>query len=148
MKVLILVSSDLVVDVDDFCLYMEADPDTFDETRGELILRKAQSLCESFVSPLPTGADAVVLDVATRAWVNPTNAQTEQEGTGPFSGSKSFGAGSGGLWLTRQNKSTLRRLVGGGGAFSIDMVPTTAGSGLPWWDTGNPFGYEGFDTVR
>ena len=66
MKVLILVSSDLVVDVDDFCLYMEADPDTFDETRGELILRKAQSLCESFVSPLPTGADAVVLDAVRR----------------------------------------------------------------------------------
>lgn len=103
-----------------------------DTARATQILELAQSLCESVVTPLPATAAAVILDVAARAWGNPTNAQSE--GTGPFS--VSYGAVSGGLWLTRQNKSALRRLSGSGGAFTIDVMPATAGSNLPWWDYG------------
>jgi hypothetical protein len=43
---------------------------------------------------------------------------------------------SGGLWLTRNDKATLRRLNGGGGAFTIDTVPAGAGEALPPWGTG------------
>jgi len=100
--------------------------------RADLILGAAQSLCEAIVLPLPAGAEAVILDVATRAWVNPTNAQTE--GTGPYH--VGWGPVSGGLWLTRQNRATLRGLAHSGGAFTVDMLPATAGQSLPWWDSG------------
>lgn len=103
-----------------------------DEDRATLILGLAQGLCESVVSPLPDGAEAVILDVATRAWSNPAN--TTSDATGPLS--TSYGTVSGGLWLTRQNEATLRRLAGGGGAFTIDVMPANAGQNLPWWDAG------------
>jgi hypothetical protein len=101
-----------------------------DTVRATLVLQNAQLLCESLVSPLPAAAAAVVLDVAARAYTNPQNVQ--QETTGPFSAA--FGAVAGGLWLTQQNKATLRRLSGRGGAFTIDTMPATAGQNLPWWD--------------
>lgn len=103
-----------------------------DDDRAQLLIDMAVGLCESIVTPLPDAADAVVLDVVTRAFVNPTNAESQT--AGPFSAG--FGAVAGGLWLTRQNKATLRRLSGSGGAFSIDVLSETAGQGLPWWDTG------------
>jgi hypothetical protein len=107
-----------------------------DATRAQLLIDSAVQLCESVVRPLPDGADAVVLDVATRAFSNPTNAT--HQGTGPFSAA--YGPVGGGLWLTRQNKATLRRLNGSGGAFTIDTLPATAGQNLPWWDN-NSWGY-------
>lgn len=115
-----------LVDPSDLGTYLGT---TVDEARGVLILRMAQRLCETVVSPLPAGAESVVLDVAARAWTNPSNAQSQS--MGPYSASF-----SGGLWLTRQNKAALRQLAGGGGAFTIDTMPATAGQGLPWWDAG------------
>jgi hypothetical protein len=101
-----------------------------DDDRAQLLLDLAQQLCESIVKPLPDGADAVVLDVAARSYSNPAN--VTQEAAGPFSAN--FGPVGGGLWLTRQNKATLRRLAGSGGAFSIDTMPATAGANLPPWE--------------
>jgi len=98
--------------------------------RAILLIDLATQLCQSIVSPLPDGGDAVVLDVVSRAWSNPTNAH--QQGAGPFQAS--YGTVAGGLWLTRANKATLRRLAGSGGAFTIETMPATAASGLPWWD--------------
>jgi hypothetical protein len=129
--------SDLLVFPEDFGAYLSL-PD-IDENRAEQVLRLAQSLCESIVTPLPSGADAVILDVAARAWTNPGNAQSMT--TGPYSAS--YGPASGGLWLTRQNKATLRRLSGSGGAFSIDVAPSTVGQALPWWDNGYFYGAPG-----
>jgi hypothetical protein len=109
-----------------------------DDTRATLILSNATALCESIVTPLPAGADAVVLDVAARAYGNPSN--VVQQTAGPYSAN--YGPVGGGLWLTRANKATLRRLAGGGGAFTIDMLPATAGEGLPSWDAGVTYGYD------
>lgn len=120
--------SDPIVDPSDLGTYLGVD--TIDQGRASLILANAQTLCESVVTPLPAGAAAVVLDVAVRAWSNPAN--TTSEGTGPFS--VNWGAISGGLWLTRQNKATLRRLAGVGGAFTFDPTPADAATGLPLWD--------------
>lgn len=117
-----------VVDTDTFASYLGLT--SIDEDRAELILAKAQTLCEAVVTPLPDGASAVILDVATRAWTNPTNAQSQSMPVG----SVSYGAVSGGLWLTRQNRQTLRTLAGGGGAFTIDVTPDGAAENLPWWD--------------
>jgi hypothetical protein len=100
---------------------------TVDEDRATRLIDLATQLCQSIVSPLPDGSAVVVLDVAARAYSNPTS--VPQQAAGPFSA----GGAPGGLWLTRSNKSTLRRLAGSGGAFTIDTMPATAGSGLPWW---------------
>jgi hypothetical protein len=103
---------------------------TVDETRADTLLHLAVLLCESICNPLPATADVVVLDVAARAYSNPGNVTSQ--GAAPFS--VNYGAVGGGLWLTRQNKATLRRLNGGGGAFTIDTAPAVA-QALPWWET-------------
>lgn len=123
--------SDLIVDPADLGTYLG--DTTIDPDRALLLLIAAQALCESIVTPLPAGAEAVVWDVTARAFANPTN--TQSEGAGPFT--VTFGAVAGGLWLTNQNKATLRRLAGMGGAFNIDTMPATAGQNLSWWDTGS-----------
>lgn len=109
---------------------------TVDTTRAQYLIDRATDLCQSILNPLPAGSDAVVLDVAARAYVNPGNVTSQ--GTGPFSAN--YGTVSGGLWLTRQNKRTLRRLAGGSGVFTIETAPDTAGSNLPWWDV-NHWGF-------
>lgn len=103
---------------------------TVDPNRAGLLIGSAVQLCESVVTPLPDGAEAVVLDVAGRAYTNPQGVQ--QQTVGPYSAQ--YGPVSGGLWLTRGNRSTLRRLAGGSGVFTIETCPATAGQGLPWWD--------------
>jgi len=103
---------------------------TVDDVRAEYLIDRAIDLCLSICDPLPAAADAVVLDVAARAYLNPGNVTSQAAGPFPVT----YGGAAGGLWLTRQNKATLRRLNGGGGAFTIDTMPATAGSGLPWWD--------------
>jgi hypothetical protein len=114
-----------------------------DTTRATLILANATALCLSIIDPLPVGADAVILDVAARAYGNPANVQ--QQTVGPYSAN--YGPAGGGLWLTRSNKATLRRLGGGGGAFMIETMPATAGQGLPWWDAGVVV-YDDFDSEQ
>jgi hypothetical protein len=100
---------------------------SIDTGRATYIIGLAVQLCESIVTPLPDGSDAVVLDVAARAFGNPQNVMEI---------SAQYGVVAGGLWLTRKNKGTLRRLAGGGGAFTVDTIPATAGQSLPPWDTG------------
>lgn len=128
--------SEPIVDSDALATYLGID--SIDEDRAEALIGWAQTLCEAIVSPLPAGAAPVVLDVAARAFTNPTNTTAQSMPVG----SVSYGAISGGLWLTRQNKATLRNLAGGGGAFTIDVTPEGAAQDLPWWDIsgGQPFG--------
>jgi hypothetical protein len=110
-----------------------------DTNRATYLIGLATQLCESVLTPLPAGADAVVLDVTARAYGNPQN--VVQQTTGPFSAN--YGTVAGGLWLTRANKATLRRLGGGGGAFTVETIPETAGQNLPPWDTGI-YGTDGY----
>lgn len=99
-----------------------------DADRADLLLGMAEKLCLSVVSPLPDGAEAVVMAVAARAFSNPQNATSQA--TGPYL--TSYGAIGGGLWLTSRDEATLRRLSGSGGAFTIDPTPATAGAGNYW----------------
>lgn len=99
-----------------------------DTVRAVTILKYAQLLCESVVTPLPDTALPVIVDIAVRAYQNP--GATPAQGAGPFT----LGSMPGGIYLTRRNKADLRRLAGGSGAFSIDPLPAAAGTGLPWWD--------------
>jgi hypothetical protein len=106
-----------------------------DGNRADFLINKAISLCETVVKPLPEGADSVVLSVAGRAFVNP--GQVSYETIGPMSVQRP--TGSGGLYLTKADKSALKSLAGRGGAFTVDPTPTTADPSPTW-----PIGDAGF----
>lgn len=104
-------------------VYLGQDIATADP-RATLILQLAHDLCETIVSPVPTLAKVVELAVAARAHNNVTSAHQMSLG----SASVSFGAqnstmGVGGLYLSKSERATLRRLAGRSGAFSVSMVP-------------------------
>jgi hypothetical protein len=96
--------------------------------RADLLLATATALCKTIVSPLPEGAEAVVLSVAGRAYVNPQ--QVSYETIGPMSVQRP--SGSGGLYLTKADKSALKSLAGRGGAFTVDPTPATADPSPTW----------------
>ncbi|MFJ7998942.1 hypothetical protein ACIQ7D_17600 [Streptomyces sp. NPDC096310] len=96
--------------------------------RADLLIESAVSLCETVVKPLPDGARAVVLSVAGRAYVNPQ--QVSYETIGPMSVQRP--SGSGGLYLTKADKSALKSLAGRGGAFTVDPTPDTADPSPTW----------------
>lgn len=97
---------------------------TIDTNRATLILGMAQDLCETVVSPLPVTAKAVVLDVAARAFVNPQQLADASLGTAHLQYGAANGSVIGGLYLSRTNKASLRRLAGRGMAFTADVMPT------------------------
>jgi hypothetical protein len=96
--------------------------------RADLLLTTAVALCQTVVNPLPEGAEAVVLSVAGRAYVNPQ--QVSYETIGPMSVQRP--QGSGGLYLTKADKSALKSLAGRGGAFTVDPTPATADPSPTW----------------
>ena len=72
--------------------------------RADLLLQQAVALAEAVVRPLLDRATAVVLSVAGRAYVNPQ--QVSYETIGPMSVQRP--QGSGGLYLTKADKSALK----------------------------------------
>ncbi|MEU9442877.1 hypothetical protein AB0D42_18530 [Streptomyces sp. NPDC048304] len=90
--------------------------------RADLLIAQAVALCETVVKPLPDQATAVVLSVAGRGYVNPQ--QVSYETIGPMSVQRP--QGSGGLYLTKSDRTALKSLAGRGGAFTIDPTPATA----------------------
>lgn len=102
--------------------------DEIDGDRADLLINSALSLCQTIVKPLPEGAEAVVLSVAGRAYVNPQ--QVSYETIGPMSVQRP--SGSGGLYLTKADKSALKSLAGRGGAFTVDPTPDTADPWASW----------------
>ncbi|MFF0588400.1 hypothetical protein ACFYWD_20785 [Streptomyces sp. NPDC003781] len=99
-----------------------------DGARADLLITSAIALCQTIVKPLPEGAEAVVLSVAGRAYVNPQ--QVSYETIGPMSVQRP--QGSGGLYLTKADKSALKSLAGRGGAFTIDPTPADADPSPTW----------------
>jgi hypothetical protein len=102
--------------------------DEIDGDRADLLITTAIALCQTVVKPLPEGAEAVVLSVAGRAYVNPQ--QVSYETIGPMSVQRP--SGSGGLYLTKSDKSALKSLAGRGGAFTVDPTPVTADPSPTW----------------
>lgn len=96
--------------------------------RADLLIAQAVALCQSVVSPLPDDATAVVLSVAARAYVNPQ--QVSYETIGPMSVQRP--QGSGGLYLTKADKTALKSLAGRGGAFTVDPTPEAADPSPTW----------------
>ncbi|MDX2837987.1 hypothetical protein PV377_03035 [Streptomyces ipomoeae] len=112
--------------VEQLCLYLGLDE--IDGNRADLLIASAISLSQTIVKPLPEGAEAVVLSVASRAYVNPQ--QVSYETIGPMSVQRP--SGSGGLYLTKSDKSALKSLAGRGGAFTVDPTPATADPSPTW----------------
>lgn len=95
-----------------------------DPDRAALLLEQAASLARSIVDPLPDGAKAVILSMAGRAYSNPQGISGET--IGPYSVQRP----QAGLYMTRDERRTLSRLAGRGGAFMVDPTPPDAG---PVW---------------
>lgn len=119
------------------------------DERAALALRLAQDKCELFLKPLPITNEArgVVLDIALRAYANITSAHSVGVGTGQVSfGAQNTRSAIGGLYLSRANKAELRLIAGGGGAFSVNLLPANYTPSVPPWDwssTGQIIGESG-----
>lgn len=117
-----------VVTADDLARAMN-DVD-IDVDRAEELIADAQTLCEGVVSPLPDGATVVIKRVAARAYVTTITRMAQAQAAG-----SPFGSTTGaGVWLSRMDKADLRRLAGGGGAFTINPLPADYSVTLPPWD--------------
>lgn len=108
----------------DLATYLGTDVDT---ARATMILADAEAMCTAILAPLPVTAAPVIRSIAARAYANPEGVTAET--AGPFSVQRPAG-----LYLTRDERRTLWRLSGKGGAFSINVENATAGTGLAPWD--------------
>lgn len=96
--------------------------DSIDTARAQLLLDLVEDDAASVTTPLPATARGVILTAAARAYANPAGTASETVG----SVSTTYGTG-GGMYLTRAERRTLRRLAGiGAGAFTIDPTPADA----------------------
>lgn len=115
----------------DLGTYLELPPGTIDTVRATQSLLLAQDLCETIWSSLGATALGTVLAVAARQFTNVTSAHQLSLGTGHVTyGSQNTSMGVGGLYLSKSDKTTLRRLAGRGGAFSVSTMPT--GTNAVW----------------
>lgn len=103
---------------------------TIDADRAQLLLDLAVEQCQIIVSPLPDNARSVVLNVAARAYNNPTGVAAQT--IGPES--VQYGSTAIGVYLTKTDIETLQRLAGTGGAFTVDPTPADAGTQIYPWD--------------
>jgi hypothetical protein len=78
----------------------------------------------------------IVKRVAARGYVTVTSARQYQLGMADTGFGTQPGP-VGGVYLTRADKADLRRIAGGGGAFSIDLLPADYELCLPPWDNGS-----------
>lgn len=117
----------LPVDADELRVYLNMDQ--IDQARADLMIKQAVLLAESIVKPLPDAASAVVLAVAGRAYANPQGVAYET--VGPISVQRP----QAGLYMTRDERRTLQRLAGRGGAFTVDPTPVDADPTVTWPST-------------
>lgn len=115
--------SDPLIDPDDLATYLN-DP-AINVDRAAKLIADAQLLCETVISPLPAAASVVLMRVAKRAYEDQgRQAPGVVPGIGyAVNGGDSGGSVIGDVYLTRYDIADLRRMNGGGGAFSIDLLP-------------------------
>lgn len=69
----------------------------------------------------------VVVSMVQRVFRNPEGVRQRQEGTGPFTGSVTYGGDQpGALWVTDAELAMLSVAGSSKGAFTIDMIPSTS----------------------
>lgn len=87
-----------------------------DEERATKLIALAFGLVKQMVSPVPEAAATVVLSAVARAYSNPTGVTTEM--VGPYQSTRP----AAGIYLTKGERATLRRMSGRSGAFSVDLL--------------------------
>lgn len=102
---------------------------------------KAERLLRSKVAGLSLRVDAdpvvepdllgnvkdVVVSMVQRVFRNPEGVRQRQEGTGPFTGSVTFGGDQpGALWVTDAELAMISLSGSNRGAFTIDTIPVTS----------------------
>lgn len=122
--------SDPIVDPTDLGTYLN--DSTINSERAELMIGQAQALCETIVTPLTAAAAVVVMRVAARGYT--TAAQSRANAQMAAAGSPFQSGPAGGVYLTRYDKSDLRRTASGSNAYSISMLPASYSPTLPPWD--------------
>lgn len=110
--------SDPIVDADDLAIILG--DVTINQARAEALIADAQVLCESVVSPLPSGAEVVVKRMAVRAYGSPPRQQQLAAAGSPYAPPPSP---PGGVYLTETDVDDLYRAAGSSGAFSINLLP-------------------------
>lgn len=111
--------SEPLISSDDLATYLN-DP-SIDEDRADTMIADATQACETIVNPVPAAAAYIVKRVAGRGYSSAVRGGGKQA----VAGGSPFGAvpGAGAIYLTRYDERDLRRVAGGGGAFSIDLLP-------------------------
>lgn len=110
----------LTVTSDDLAMFFGT---PVDEDRADYFLGLAMDLASAIVSPVPDAARAIVVKVAASGYESPTG--RSQELIGPYQ----ISGPAGGLVMSKADRASLRRLAGGGGAFSIDPLGITGTNG-------------------
>lgn len=100
---------------------------------------KAERLIRSKVPDIQARIDAatetdllsnvqdIVVAMVQRVFRNPEGVRQRQEGTGPFTGSVTYGGDQpGALWITDAELGMLSVAGSAGGAFTIDMIPASS----------------------
>lgn len=108
-----------------------------EDTKLELWIGKAEREIRRRIPDIQARIDAesgtdlidaardVVVAMVTRVFRNPTGIRSTNEGTGPFTTSITYGGDTpGGLTLTEAELASLQGVRGG--AFSVDMIPSTS----------------------
>lgn len=105
-----------IIDPADLGTYLN-DP-SINTARATALIADAQTLCEDIVSPLPATAAVVVKRVAARAYRSSGSRQRQLAAAddGMLSGPVD-------VYLSQYDIADLRRASGGGGAFSISVLP-------------------------
>jgi hypothetical protein len=119
--------SNPVIEPDELGTYL-ADPG-INTARAEQLIEQAQTLCESIIDPLPPAGAAIVMRVAGRAYTSILSPRQQQMAAA--GGMVPVGTFGGGVYLSQYDIADLRRLAGGGGAFSIDLLPAGYTAPLP-----------------
>jgi hypothetical protein len=112
---------DPAVVVDDLRTYLGLTPEAFDGPRAVLVVALAVTRAQAYLNPVPEAARAIILDVATRGFTNPTG--TRSEAAGPFS--RTFSTSE--VYLTAGEREELLLLAqtaaGASRAFTITPGP-------------------------
>lgn len=106
-----------LVFVDQIATYLGIPQEELDEERAQLLIDIATDLVTAIIADPPESAAAVIYSSVARAYVNPMGVSNEV--IGPYQAQRP----TGGVYLTKAERATLRRLSGGGSAFSYDLLP-------------------------
>ena len=126
-----------VFTIEEFAEYAGMEVEEVEAGKVQLLEREALALigtvCRNWrgMNPIPDEVAIVALRVVNRAYGRDglDGVSSQQTSAGPFSQTVSWSesASSGGVWLSRADKSLLRSVCGGGGAaYAINLIPPYA----------------------